>query len=218
MTIVNLKTNGKTFNASNFDTNFDILEALAVKNNDVLSIRYDCKTKEASLEILSNPENANDDFLDFVNSFEDNYNPTEYLIDQYQKYLYPFYNGDIMEDELVEYIVYRDTDQTICLLDKDKIEIKTSEDTGIIIDKFKNDKLIDTQTIFFDDYEQFPRFVIKVWETEELRDIGESIEVECHYTFVSAKAAAETIWNKNSYACVEVQDEINCYETMLHFS
>ena len=76
---------------------------------------------------------------------------------------------------------------------------------------FKNN----SETLFFEDYIDFPPLEIKVWETKEDREAGESIEIELFYALSNAKAYAESIWYKNNYACVEVQNE---FDTFLHFS
>ncbi len=60
------------------------------------------------------------------------------------------------------------------------------------------------------------KYLVKVWETEEDRDIGESFIAEFFEDKNEAIAYANKLYLKNDFACVEVEDEND--ETILHLS
>jgi hypothetical protein len=59
-------------------------------------------------------------------------------------------------------------------------------------------------------------YTIKVWETEEDRDMGESFIFENYHFKEDAIDRAEKIYARNNYACVEVEDDNG--DTILHLS
>ncbi len=62
------------------------------------------------------------------------------------------------------------------------------------------------------DYEEEHEYSIQIWETEEDRDRGESFfDLETFETLNDAIAEARRLYNKNSYACVEVVDDSDAY-------
>ena len=144
------------------------------------------------------------------------------ILNSEQKCKYPFYKNSIIDkNELLEYFTDNDVidiDIVTNVLDGERIKISLSEDIGVIIDKYTaDDRLVSSETLYFEDWFNCPSLVVKVWETEEMRDIGESVEVESYYALANAKSTAESLWLNNNFACIEVQDELNCYETLAYF-
>jgi len=61
-------------------------------------------------------------------------------------------------------------------------------------------------------------YEIKYWETKQDREIGESqIYGDCKQ-LDKAIFIADTLYNNSSIVCVEVQDVLNCFETVYHQS
>lgn len=222
MAIVNLKMNGNDFNGEKFDKTFDILEGTIIEcfADEICAgnVRYDCKTNEASYELLSNEASTSDSFKNHLKDLvSGDYCLASHLIEKYQEYIYPFYKDrNINKEEMVEYFRKKNTDniELINLCCDETIKISLSEDIGLIIDEYKNNKLEASETLYFEDYYEYPPLTIKIWETEKSRDIGECIEVESFYALLNAINALDALCFKNGYTYMEVQDELNENETI----
>ena len=224
MAIVNLKINGNGFNEEKFDKTFDILEGTIIEcfADEIYAgnIRYDCKTDEASYELLSDEALTSDSFKNNLKDLiSDDYYLTSYLIEKYQEYKYSFYkDGNIDKEEIVEYFRKKNIDNIKLIINvhsDETMKISLSEDIGLIIDKYKNNKLEASETLYFEDYYEYPPLTIKVWETKKSRDIDKGTEVESFYTLLNASNALDTLYFKIDYAYMEVQDELNENETLI---
>lgn len=72
--------------------------------------------------------------------------------------------------------------------------------------EYKNVKVIDTDILEYIE-SQSKKFLIKIWETEEDRDLGESIIYETSIESIQeAITKAKKIMNEQNYASMEVQD------------
>lgn len=61
-------------------------------------------------------------------------------------------------------------------------------------------------------------YEVKYWETEEDREMGESQKYDDFKLLDDAISTADTLYNNSSIVCVEVQDVLNCFETVHHRS
>jgi len=160
---VNLLQNGEKFNPNTY-SDIDNIDAYLVCENDLVNIRVsDCMNEdEVSINILSDKKQMNQDFLEFIENFEEDYDARKYVINSYQEYLYPFvYDDEITDFNLMVKWVYENIDNEksihLCIssysLTEKKIVINKN-DMGVIVDYYDDihDEPLNTKTFYFEDF------------------------------------------------------------------
>jgi len=162
MRTINLTQNGLPFNPLTYDS-LDILEALIVDGNDVVSIRVDSEINWTSIELISNSKTVSKDFAEFVKDFEENYDATAYLLETYQEYIYPFFrDGGFVGcvGTLLDYTYHHLKDGLIHIVLENNIYESINvhgNAEGAIIDYLdKYEEVVKSDTYWYQDWDETP--------------------------------------------------------------